>query len=137
MHEKPIRSFRRGLHFGREKRLIQMSKARKMTQRCCNWSKPCTEENLICLKGSKSCLSGIRSNSRLPCPRYPFIIISESSDSHGWHTGVCCVYMVLVAGFGSEASRQRDSIQKNSEYGIDVMIGQEQIYSGSRNRTML
>jgi len=47
------------------------------------------------------------------------------------------VYMVLVAGFGSEASRQRDSIQKNSEYGIDVMIGQEQIYSGSRRRTML
>ena len=45
------------------------------------------------------------------------IIISEPTGSHGWHTGFCCVYMVLVVGFGDKANGQRDSIQENTEDG--------------------
>ena len=39
----------------------------------------------------------------------------RATGSHGWHTGFCCVYMVLVVGFGKEANGQRDSIQENTE----------------------
>ena len=39
----------------------------------------------------------------------------EPTGSHGWHTGFCCVYMVLVVGFGDKANGQRDSIRENTE----------------------
>lgn len=43
------------------------------------------------------------------------IMNSEPTGSHGWHTGFCCVYMVLVVGFGDKANGQRGSIQENTE----------------------
>ena len=43
------------------------------------------------------------------------IMNSEPTGSHGWHTGFCCVYMILVVGFGDKANGQRGSIQENTE----------------------
>ena len=43
------------------------------------------------------------------------IMNPEPTGSHGWHTGFCCVYMVLVVGFGDKANGQRDSIRENTE----------------------
>jgi len=61
---------------------------------------------------------------------------SEQSGSHGWHTGfAACIWSWLLA-LKDEANGQRDSIQKNTEDGIDEIIGQEQIYYGNSGRIM-
>lgn len=70
-----------------------------------------------------------------PCP-YPSIMNSEQSGSHGWHTGfAACIWSWLLA-LKDEANGQRDSIQKNTEDGIDEIIGQEQIYYDTSCRIM-
>ena len=54
---------------------------------------------------------------------YHTIMNPEPTGSLGWHTGFCCVHMILVVGFVDKANGQRDSIQENTEDGIDGMIG--------------
>ena len=54
-------------------------------------------------------------NTACPHTYHHTIMNSEPTGSHGWHTGFCCVYMVLVVGFGDKANGQRSSIQENTE----------------------
>ena len=58
---------------------------------------------------------GLGKHFRLP-PQSPYtIIFPESSDSHGWHTGFYCVYMVLVVGFAEQG--QWAERKKKKKYG--------------------
>ena len=76
------------------------------------------------IQGSKRQHDQIRVHAFcLPSHMTPYYNELRATGSHGWHTGFCCVYMVLVVGFGDEANGQRDSIQENTEDGIDGMIG--------------
>ena len=59
----------------------------------------------------------------LPSHMTPYYNELRATGSHGWHTGFCCVHMILVVGFVDKANGQRDSIQENTEDGIDGMIG--------------
>ena len=65
---------------------------------CKNISSQLCKEGQICDRKKE----GPGKHFCLP-PQFPHtIIFPESSDSHGWHTGFYCVYMILVVGFAEQ-----------------------------------